>query len=685
MQAFRCFVIPRRKEYTTPYMRITFVGIVTAVFAALLPFLVSNHLFYGAENIKFLCFIGFIDVLLLWTGYALWSKKVKFSFAGKWFLYASVAVLAVEYLAAFLGVDPSRSLWSDITRSTGVLFITHVVLGMYLLAINLQEGDWSLLRKTVAISAALFSFLEFLSIDGFGLTSNFLWVSLKISGLTIANSTFAAAFAVLALILALIELSRTKSWDGWRYGLIACVTMILISPLLIGSNLLFNGTTFSQVLESPSMLLGSGRSSSVVVYSILMFMGGIFLLKKLPQTIRKVSLWLWPAAWLVAITIGLALLFTPGTAVQNAYIKASTGARIVVWESAMKGVADRPLLGWGPENFVYAFEKHFDNRLYLPENSGEVWFDRAHNVFVDTLIGQGVVGITFFTVLILALWRVVYRAHKKEYIGYYEAVLLAVLPIAHLVQNQTAFDTTVTYALLACIGGYLLWLEYHVTKNEGKIYSVPPNVSRGIAVLLIVLAFVSAKFVLFDALARQNALFATFTASTGTEQLALIPKSLSYVADFETLRLSSESFIKGFLVQLGSGKMTQASFNGAKQLMNEYEKQYELFLTRNPDYYRARIDYAYLLFIKTTVGEGGLDKAKAILKDTYALSPNNPITYNMDALAYMYGGDFKTAREKADASLALNPEVKFSQIVRSYIDKQAQTFPEITILKLENI
>ena len=50
-----------------------------------------------------------------------------------------------------------------------------------------------------------------------------------------------------------------------------------------------------------------------------------------------------------------------------------------IWGEAIKGVEERPLLGWGQGNFNYVFNKYYDPRLYGQEQ----WFDRTHNIIFD--------------------------------------------------------------------------------------------------------------------------------------------------------------------------------------------------------------------------------------------------------------------------------------------------------------
>jgi O-antigen ligase len=72
---------------------------------------------------------------------------------------------------------------------------------------------------------------------------------------------------------------------------------------------------------------------------------------------------------------------------------------------AIKGIAEKPFIGWGQESFNYVFNKYYDPRMYNQEQ----WFDRAHNVFFDWLTAGGILGLGtylfFFGTLLWYLWR----------------------------------------------------------------------------------------------------------------------------------------------------------------------------------------------------------------------------------------------------------------------------------------
>ncbi len=663
-------------------MKTTLLGALVATFLAALPFFVSRTLFYGAINAKFFFVVFVVDLLLLGVGYHLWQKKDQITLRGKWLLGALALTIAVQYLTSFTGVYPERSLFSDIIRSTGALFLTHIAALAVLLGSYLTEKDWSLVRKTVALSTALVALFVLIGNEGFGASGRFLWMNFDINGFSFGNSTFAGTYFLLALALALIEFFRAES-KKWRYWMLAASVLILASPILLNIGILWGKTPFVDVLANPSLILGSARASSAAALALILFvLGALGIHRFVPQKGRAGTTIGWAALWLIGIVGGLALLFTPGSAVQEAYIRTSSEARIIVWSAGMRAIAERPLLGWGPENFGYAFESHFDNRVYLKENYGETWFERAHNVFVDTLSDSGALGIASFVLLTLAFWFAVYRARKSGVIALPETLLLAALPVAHLLQLQTGFDTVASYVLLGVVGGYALYLE---RMSGGAPVTLPSWAGKALALIVVVLALVSFKFVFLDELSRQEALFATFTKQNPEEQLVATKKSLERESNFELLRLSSASFLSGVLTQLAEGEDPKKLIPIIKPFIAEYEGAYVRYLEESPDYYRARMNYAYFLLTQVIFGEDRIEEAKTIIVDSYDLSPGNPLTYVLHALAEFYGGDAAAARVKVNEALALNPDIRLSQEVLSYIERQESKLPRVTIMRLQNL
>ncbi|MEK7622034.1 MAG: O-antigen ligase family protein [Patescibacteria group bacterium] len=634
--------------------KFSLAGILTAIFVLVLPFVNSRQLFFGAVNSKYLYIFGFIALIALVFGVKVILRQSQIIFSKRWLLLIFGLVLFIHYLSAVWGVFPIRSFWSDIIRSSGLIFLTGIALIAWLLSELLTARDWQLLRWAIALSGAL---LSLFTLFGFA---------------ALGNSTFAGAYLSLILTITLIELTRSRVGSKWRKILIGLVVIQLISPLLLNLKGLTN------VFVEPAGILGSARASSATVIAVLIYFAGWVLWRRYAtQTYQKLFFKLWNGLWLVGLVSAVLLLFVPDSFVQKSYIKESSAARLVVWESGLEAFKERPLLGWGPENFRLAFEKHFDNRLYQDEYLGEIWFDRAHNVIVDTLVSVGLVGVVSIILLATMFIVVVIRARKRGLIGAGEARLLSIIPFAHFLQLQTSFDTVATYALGGLVLGYVLWLEKEqIVRSIGKRY---------IMVFIALIMFIGSLYMLLTESGRQRSLYKIFSAEKSEDQLALAARALSR-PDTESLRLASASMIKGLLKQIAAEKDPAQNLTqiGLKQL-TAYETHFKNYLDYEPDDYRIRMNYAHLLVIKTVLGEDRLKDAQAIIQDSYKLSPNNPLTYALDAIIELYGGKVKAAKEKINQAITLNTQVDFSREILVYIEKQEKEFPVITVIKLENL
>ena len=80
-------------------------------------------------------------------------------------------------------------------------------------------------------------------------------------------------------------------------------------------------------------------------------------------------------------------------------------ARLGAWEAGLRAFAERPLLGWGPENFGAAYGRHASGFA-----ARWVSHDRAHNALVETAVTTGIPGLAAWLALWAATFVVLARA-----------------------------------------------------------------------------------------------------------------------------------------------------------------------------------------------------------------------------------------------------------------------------------
>ncbi|RJQ34784.1 hypothetical protein C4568_01920 [Candidatus Parcubacteria bacterium] len=660
--------------------RYSIYGGLTAVLFALLPFASSRHLFHAAINVKMFLVVFFVLILGVCVAGTLWYGKNSILLKNRPLLWSGLALLSIYWLSALLGIFPERSIFSDILRASGVYFLTHVAALSLILGEFLRERDWTLIRRTIAVSTAVYAALTIVGSEGFGLDAHLLWMNTGINGFTFGNTTFAGTYLLVALVVTLIEIIRTPARTRWWYTLAASAALTLFSPILMNIEGILN------VFAEPLSILGSARASSGSALLLLAFFAGYLLLRRYAGVLKTYAIIAWGSLFVIAVIAGVALLFTPGSIVQEKYVEASTGARILVWQSALQSFVDRPVLGWGPENFEQAHQWHFDNRLYQDEYIGEVWFDRAHNVMVDTLVSVGIVGALAHVVVIGAFITVVYRARKRDLMSESEAVLLFALPVAHFLQLQTGFDTIGSYVLLGVMGGYGLWLERMMLKGTSHEIAHAQLTYYKLGACALGLFIVFSAYYAIAELNRQYALYRIFVTTNPDQQLALIEKATERISAFEILRLSSLSLVTGTLDSIGKRRATEQTIETSLAQIDLYEKQYRSYIAKQPDYYRARMALAYLLSVELVLGgKNDLGEAKELVTRGHELSPENLLTPAMEALLELYGGNPIIARQKAEEIVALNPNAPFGHEVLEHIKKQEKTFPNVSVLQLENL
>jgi len=129
-------------------------------------------------------------------------------------------------------------------------------------------------------------------------------------------------------------------------------------------------------------------------------------------------------------------------------------SRFLIWRMSAQGFLDRPILGWGQENYYLVFQKYFNPGLYAQEP----WFDRSHNLFFDWLIHAGILGLGSFLVMVGAAFFYIFRASRDEKFPRLTGMIVGALFLTHILQNIFVFDNLNTYILFFAFLAYSEWV-----------------------------------------------------------------------------------------------------------------------------------------------------------------------------------------------------------------------------------
>ncbi len=350
-----------------------------------------------------------------------------------------VLVIAV---ADATGVHPFKSFWSNYERMDGWVTLAHLLLYTVAAAsIMNAEVLWRRLFQTSLAVSAFMSVYGYLQMAGFSsLGQGMAGLNARIDA-RFGNPIYLAVYMLFHVFIA--AMLWAQSWVEKGPGKRTSISLAYGSVMALDTLTLFltgtRGTMLGIIgggLITALLLIVLARNSRNVwritvgaVVAFLVIAGGFWLVRD--------------AAWVqrVGFLSRLATISTSDNTVQ---------ARFINWSIAWKGVQERPLLGWGQENYAIVFDKYYDPRMYAQEP----WFDRVHNIIFDWLIAGGFLGLftylAIFGAALSALWR-------SGGFTIAERSILTGLFAAYFFHNLFVFDNVTSYILFGTVLAYIAW------------------------------------------------------------------------------------------------------------------------------------------------------------------------------------------------------------------------------------
>ena len=391
-------------------------------FMLLTPLVVSGRFFFPFVGPKGLYLMALIEIAFFsWLILAIYRPQYRpKKTLLLWSLFAFLVILSV---ATIFGADPSRSFWSKFERMSGLLMWLHLFALFIVSSTSLRSKKvWRnifLISTNVAIIVSFLFLLGRAGVKGLPIAK---------SGSTLGNSSFLATYLLFSLYFVLYLL-----FDLNRKGIRALYSFLLIFAFIV----LFITLVLS---TGTAALLSSLGGLGLIVILWLAFKPRKKIVRKIGKAVLALSI--------IAFIVSIVFLYVPNSFVQKQLIRVRGEARPLLWQSAKKGFLQRPVLGWGPQNFSFVFNQNFDPCFYLGECGGETRFDEAHNIIMDNLIDGGALGLIAYLSIYLSAFYLLWRAYSKKKINFLVAAIPTALLTAHFTQNLTVFDMPVSFLAL---------------------------------------------------------------------------------------------------------------------------------------------------------------------------------------------------------------------------------------------
>jgi len=400
-------------------------------------------------------FFQIIVEILLGLYFILALKEPQFRPRFSKLFWALVAYLSIIILSSVFGVNTYHSFWSNYERMAGVFSLWHYFAFLFI-AFNVFKAkeDWHRFFNFSIIASvleALYGLGQLIGIQA--------WLhgsGARIDG-TIGNASFLAGYMLINALFA-FWLALEKKNIGWRIFYIIAIILdvfILYESETRGAILALTASIFVLAIF---FIFASGESLS-------------YLPLKNPGRLKK---YVMGVLILFALTIGIIWLGRNSNFVKNqptlrrltsiSFQETTSKTRLMAWQMTLKGFLDRPIFGWGLENYVVVFNKYYNPHLYPVES----WFDRSHNAYLDVLINTGIVGLAaYLSIFVLAFWYL-WRSWKQRKINYQTFAIFAVILLAYGIQNITLFDTQVTLLMIFAILAFVTYLSADFLPTQQK-------------------------------------------------------------------------------------------------------------------------------------------------------------------------------------------------------------------------
>ncbi|MEN9338502.1 MAG: hypothetical protein RI945_227 [Candidatus Parcubacteria bacterium] len=404
-------------------------------------------------------------------------------------LYIYSAFIFILLLADIFSINPTRAFFSNFERMEG--FISHAHLFLYFLimvSMFKNKVDWSRFKRVLYISnipVILLAFLQLLGLQGFApmkylpslrdVISKYFAPSQGGTQLdsSLGNSTYLAIYSVFFIFLffsSYLESKIAKNKNSWKYLLMVILNFIvlyytqtrgaqigfLIGVFVSAIIIYFGGKKFKEIETLRKISLG------VVLGIVVIFIALISLkntnIVQNSSTLNKLAK---VASFANPINVSHKIgdlrseLYNPSSTYKDLYAISNDGtftSRLLNIKMSLEGFKERPILGWGQDNYFYVFAKHNDPRMY----SQEPWFDRTHNVFMDWLIAGGILALLAYLALYFsALFTMWSNKSKIDRESFLEKALLTGLLVAYFIHNIFVFDNLISYILFFFVLAYI--------------------------------------------------------------------------------------------------------------------------------------------------------------------------------------------------------------------------------------
>lgn len=356
-------------------------------------------------------------------------------------LFFLVLFLLLIFFAAFFSVDRELSFWGSPLRAGGVVNLTFYFIFSLLCFFIVKGKDW----KKILIFAVLVGFCVAICavFQNFSLFGNFLISDDYRPASTIGNPNFLSYYLLLLFFICPILAFSFKHLAKKAFFLLLALFFLFVIVFITQTRAAFLAIFIGLFWM---FLFYLNRKAKLVLFLAI----GLILLSFLYLD-RNFDKFFSNQPILIKSPIGriLSLVSAPSEIIKG---------RLSAWKISLKAFENKPIFGFGPENYEIAFNKYYDSSLPAlgngidGENSINERWDRAHNFIFDISVTSGIFALLFYILFFLILLK------ELGKIKSFESRCLQAAFISYLIALLFGFSSVDDYLILFLLFGYSFYL-----------------------------------------------------------------------------------------------------------------------------------------------------------------------------------------------------------------------------------
>lgn len=607
--------------------------------ALITPFFISKAMFFPFIAGKGFFFRVIVEIVFaLWLVLAMADKNYRPKSSPVF--WALATVVAVLTLSTIFGVNPYRSFWSNFERMEGLISHLHLFAYFLVLASVLKSWrDWRKFFYALAVSGAGMALYGYL--QAFGVLAISIQSGPRADG-AFGNASYMAIFMLFnAFLAAYLYFSE----DHKRLKMVFAALALLEIPVI------FLTATRGAIL---------GLLGGVILFVLLLtFLSGDRRIKIAALSVIGGVIILVSAFFLVQnkdfIMKNPVLSRFSNLSLQDRTVR----SRFTIWSMSFEGFKERPVLGWGLENYDQVFNKNYEPKLW-PQ---EPWFDRSHNIVFDWLINSGIFGLlaylSVFAAALYVLWNRYIREKSSKKLM--TASVLTSLLAAYFFHNLFVFDNLVSYILFFSVLAFAHFYHSSSAQNDQSpapnTASIKPAQSFGAAFIAFGLIFALYFLNIKPILANTWLLQAIKDISTQGQNVDLVLSDFENVFNYRTFGTGeAREQLSGYANSVFRSNVSQELKDKVNQLsIIELEKQ----VKDSPNNARSH------LFLSATYANAGrFEESLRVVGQALELSPKKQQILFLLADSYLNLKDTQKAYETVKTAYEL--DINYPQAVTNF-------------------